>query len=619
MNVKKFLLSSILVVPLLLTGCQTKKADFDIEFDMIVPTAYVNEEYDFSDVLIVEKGVEYNLEVYYYDYYQKVEKSLQVVDTYCFTPLELFDVTVVVNAEKDGTKLSRSKTVPVAQKIDPIDELLASDGFSGWGDPGIIKEAVVDEQYFKDENSHSALSVHFQGSNPYTWGTTFLSLNNFRLLPYWSDQNWENAVVHFWVYNPTDYQLEFQMRVFDKLTGLVNVDWGQALNVPQYAAPNEWSEISFSLKHLGVNHTLYQNEEGTRDDSIIVKVKYGGTPDDGLSIYSYQFFVDAVDVVPYSAERFPDLDTTCYATAEGIEYGWENMLLDEGWSRANILFDREVLNSTPEQTSLSSMYLTFNGVTLKDGDEANGYSVILNPQAEFGDDDVPSFRHGTLDFDVIFSDDITDKRIQLVGVQMDWHIFVRLMVTPVDGTNNWMHVSFDFGEHSDFYNITKGIRLGICFPGITNANKATAAIHIDNIVFKQNGGIPEDDIPVIRGLSFSTGFTMDLPTPMALTETMVFDIKFTSASDTKVVFMLGDGWLNYYGNYGIKADGTLDDSYSGISVQTLDDGYYRVSINLSQLDIGQDTAGISKIDLFYMSGAWSTAEGYIDFINPSLY
>ena len=247
----KYLLSSILVLPLLLTGCQNAKAEFDIEFDDIIPTAYVGEEYDFSDVLIVEKDVEYKLEVYYFDYYEKVEKSLAVVNDFCFTPKELFDVTVVVNAKKGSSSQIRSRNVPVAQKTDPIDELLASDGYSGWGDPGIIKEAVVDDQYLKGENSHSALSVHFQGSNPYTWGTTFLSLNNFRLLPYWSDPTWENAVVHFWVYNPTDYQLEFQMRVCDNLTGLVNVDWGQALNVPQFAAPNAWSEVNFSLKHLG--------------------------------------------------------------------------------------------------------------------------------------------------------------------------------------------------------------------------------------------------------------------------------------------------------------------------------------------------------------------------------
>ena len=617
MKNKRLLLSSVLVLPLLLGGCQKSNADFDIEFDIIVPTAYVNEEYDFSEVLIIEKGVQYNLEVYYYDYYANVEKSIEVVDTYCFTPVELFDLTVVVNAKKGSAKQTRSKTVPVAQKVDPVDELLASDGFSGWGDPGIIKEAILDEQYFKGENSHSALSVHFQGSNPYPWGTTFLSLNNFRLLPYWTDQTWENAVLRFWVFNPTEYELQFQMRVCDQLTGLVDVDWGQALNVPQFAAPNEWTEVIFSLKHLGVTHTLYQNEEGTRDDSIIVKVKYGGTPDDGLNVYSYQFFVDDVDIVPYSEERFPDLDTKCFATAETLQYGWENMFRDDGWSRANVLFDRDLMNSTAEHESLSSMYLTFNGVTLGEGDGANGYSVILNPEAEFGVDDLPSFRHGTLDFDIQFSSNIADKTVRLIAVQMDWHIFARFIVTPVAGANGWMHATIDFGEHTDCYNITRGIRLGFGFPGVTESNKATAEIHIDNIEFKQNGGIPEGDIPVIRGLAFTPGFAIDF-NAVQLTDTMVLDFKFTSGSDTKIAFMLGDGWEKYYGYYGIGYNGTLDDAYNGLSIRTLDDGYYRVTIVLSQLNIGQDTSGMSKISLFYMHNGYSTASGYVDFINPTI-
>lgn len=619
MKNKKLLLSSILVLPLLLTGCKNESSGaVEIEFDEIIPTAYIGEEYDFSEVLIVEKDVEYKLEVYYFDYYEKVEKSLEVVNQYCFTPKELFDVTVVVNAKKGSSTQVRSRAVPVAQKIDPIDELLATDGFSGWGDPGIQKEAVVDDQYFKGENSHSALSVHFQGSNPYTWGTTFLSLNNFRLLPYWEDQTWENAVVHFWVYNPSDYPLEFQMRVYDKLTDLVNVDWGQALNVPQFAAPNDWTEINFSLKHLGVNHTLYQNEEGTRDDSIIVKVKYGNTPEGGMEVYSYQFFVDDINVVPYSEERFPDLDTTCYATAEDLRYGWENMLFDDGWQRANVLYDREFVNSSEERTSLSSLFLTFDGVRLKDGDEANGYCVILNPQAEFGDDDLPSFRHGTLDFDIHFSSDITDKRIQIAGVQIEWHIFGRVITNPVAGTGDWMHVSFDFGEHSGFYNITQGIRLCICFPGIDTSNKDTAVVHLDNITFKQNGGIPEDEIEVIRGVAFAPGYSVDF-SAVALTETMVIDIKFTSGSDTLINFIVGDGWENYYGYYALHADGRLDGEYSGISVRALDDGYYRMSLVLSELNTGQATSGITKINLFYLHGSYTTATGYIDFINPVLY
>ena len=635
MKTKKLLLNSLLVLPLLLTGCKNKKnVDFNIEFDDIVATAYVNEEYDFSEVLIIEDGVSYNLEVYYYDYYNKVEKSLDVVDSYFFTPKELFDVTVVVNAQKGNAKQSRSKTVPVAQRIDPVDELLASDGFSGWGDPGIIKEPVIDDQYFKNPNSHSALSVHFQGSNTYPWGTTFLSLNNFRLLPYWSDQNWENAVVHFWVYNPTDFDLEFQMRVFDKLTGLVNVDWGFALNVPQHAAPNSWSEINFSLKHMGVNHTLYQNEEGTRDDSIIVKVKYHDPSIDGKTIYTYQFYVDDVDVTPYSTERFPDLDTTCYATAETLSYGWENMKLDEGWSRANILYDRELKNSTVEHTSLSSMYLTFDDVELKDGEDdpgQNGYCVILSPESEHlegGLPVLPSFRHGTLDFDVKFSDNITDKQIKIVAVQQhpNWKIIARVNVTPAAG--DWMHVTFDFGEHSDFYNITDGIRLGFGFPGVNESNKATANVHIDNIFFAQNGGIPEGDIiPPPHGDQFTAGnnVTLNCDPAVALTDTIIFEIKFTSASDTFINFALLDNtWAHYFGYFQINANGTLEDSYNGISIAPVANGYYRVTIVISELDKvnhgepGHSISDIPQIDVFFIRGEWSNATGYIDFINPDL-
>ena len=620
MKIKNAFFSLLLTIPLLLTGCQGNNSDLNIDFDMIVPTAYVNEEYDFTQVLIVEKDVNYNLEVYYYDYYEKVEKTLEVTNDFYFTPKELFDLTVVVNAKKGSAKKSKVKTIPVSQKLDPIDELLASDGYSGWGDNGIIKESITDEQYFKGENSHSALSVHFQGANPYRWGTTFLSMNNFRLLPYWSDQTWENAVVHFWVYNPTDYQLEFQMRIFDKYTGMVDVDWGEALNVPQFAAPGQWTEINFSLKHMGVDHTLYQNEEGTRDDSIIVKVKYGGTPEGGTTVYQYQFYVDDIDVIPYSAERFPDVDPKCYATAETIEYGWENMIRDGGYCRANVLFDREIVNSTPEHTSRSSMFLTFKGVKLKDGDEANGYSVIFSPQVQFGDDNLPSFRHGTLDFDVKFSDDVVNKQIKLLGVQFDWTNSARVVVTPVAGSNGWMHVSFDFGEHNDFYYITEGIRLGICFPGITESNKETAKIYIDNIVFNQDGGIPEGDIDVIRGYAFAPGYSIDL-SPIALTETMIIDFKFTSGSDTKIYFMVGDNrgsWDYYYGYYAINFDGTLEDNYSGVSIQTLEDGYYRVTIVLSELNIGVGIENIEKINLLFIHTEWTTASGYIDFINPDL-
>lgn len=118
-----------------------------------------------------------------------------------------------------------------------------------------------------------------------------------------------------------------------------------------------------------------------------------------------------------------------------------------------------------------------------------------------------------------------------------------------------------------------------------------------------------------RGTMFSAGsnYSVDLSPAVALTETFVFDVKFTSASDTYLQFILGDGWTNYYGYYRINANGSLGGNYSGISVSPLDDGYYRVSAVLSELTDAHGT--VSQITLFHISGSRTTASGFID-LNP---
>ena len=780
-----------LSLSLTLSGCKKTNDNFEIKFNTIVPTAYVDEEYDFSDVLIIDDAVNYHLDVYYFDYYSKTEKTLTVRKNYYFTPLEAFDLSVVITASKGGTTKTKTKTINVSQRLDPIDELLNGGGFSGWADAGFTKEAVTDSQYLKGENSHSGLAVHFAGSNPYRWGGSFLCMNNFRLLPYWDDQSWENAVIHFWVYNPTDYPLEFQLRIFDELTNKVNVDWDMPLNVSQYAVPNDWSEIMFSLRHMGVDHTLYQNEEGTRNDSVTVKVRWGGTPDGQDELYSYQFYVDDINITPFSEERFPGLDTKCYATAETIENGWENMVYDGGMLTSNPLFDREFVNSTEENESLSSMFLTFKD---RKSDDNNGYAIFFSPQQEFGDDNMPSFRHGTIDFDVHF-DGVDNKELQIIGINLendDWNVVARLNVVPsetenewshvsidlgrhneffnvtncarfgirfmgidddnkenavihldnitfkqnegtnptsaetldygwenmaldsgwmastasydcgfvnsseghqslsslivdfkgkiakdsngfsvilspeeeflsnpellpsfrhgtldfdvhfsndvenkelqvfavqettwsvaryninpVESSNEWMHVSIDFGQHNEFYGINKGIRLGISFLGVDDLNKENAIIHLDNIVFNQNAGTPESEI--VRGESFVAGTNyIGEIVDTALSSTLVIDIKITSGEETYLnLCLLDSSWTNYLGYFEINYDGSLSETYDGVSVVELSDGYYRLTLNLSQ--ITQKTGSPSAISIVFIRGDWTTASGYID-INPN--
>ena len=492
---KKVFSSLLLASTLLLSGCSADKP-LDIEFNYFTPTAYIDEEYDFTEVLTVEEGVQYKLEVYVCDYITMTEKTLEVRNNFYFTPLEMFDLSVVVTATKGGQQVTKTKPVPVSIKGDPIDELLVTGGYSGFADNGISKELVTDEVYLKGENSKTAIYTSFQGVNPYTWGAAIMSLNNFRLLDYWSDKTWDNAVVHFWVFNPNDADLEFQLRIADEYTKLVNTDWGNSLNPkpPRIAKAKEWTEINFSLRRYGVDHTLFENEDGTRRDSLNVKIKYAAAPTSGVESYSYQLYIDDVDIIPFSEERFPGLDTKCYAKAETLADGWENMCLDQGWTSCNVLYDRDVINSTPEHESKSSMLLTFNETT---PNYHNGYAVILCPEEEFkNEEDRPSLRHGLLELDVHFSDNITNTEIMLIAVQNEggeWAYNVKYNCTPEATSNEWMHLSVDFATISDFKPIESCIRLGFGFNGVNNDNKETAVVHIDNIKFDQNGGTPEPE------------------------------------------------------------------------------------------------------------------------------
>lgn len=487
---KKHRVSLLIAAVMVSTGCHNDSTPLSIEFDDIVPTAYVGEQYDFTDVLIVQKGVKYNLEVYYQDYNTMQEFSIPVENTFYFTPTQLFDVSVIVNASKGNQKGRRTKHIQVVQKGDPIDELVVTGAYSGYADQGFRKELVTESMYLKSEDSRSAVLANFQGANPYTWGASILALNNFRLLEHWTDQEWNNSVLKFWVYNPSEANAEFQLRIKDYYTGLVDVDWGSGINAPVIARPGQWTLVAFSLLHYGINHTLFTNEDGTRKDELNVKVKWAGAGD-GSELYSFQLYFDDIDVVSYSEEEFPDIDIHNYTSAETLEYGWENMARDEGWSKSTVLFDREFVKTSQEHKSLSSMMLRFN----EKEPDGNGYSVILNPGEEFlmHDLELPSMRHGLLNMDIHFSNDVSVKEVLIVAVQNEdpWEHIARYTINAVDGSGGWMHVTFDFGEHEEFDAITECLRFGFGFPGIDDSNKEFAVIHLDNIIFDQNSGVPE--------------------------------------------------------------------------------------------------------------------------------
>ena len=99
MKIKNLFSSLIFASVVLLSSC-SKSKPIEIKLDDNVPTAYVGFKYDFTDVLFVEEGVNYSLEVYYQNYVTMEEKSIPVVDTFYFTPVEPYDATVIVFASR---------------------------------------------------------------------------------------------------------------------------------------------------------------------------------------------------------------------------------------------------------------------------------------------------------------------------------------------------------------------------------------------------------------------------------------------------------------------------------------------------------------------------------------
>lgn len=128
---------------------------------------------------------------------------------------------------------------------------------------------------------------------------------------------------------------------------------------------------------------------------------------------------------------------------------------------------------------------------------------------------------------------------------------------------------------------------------------------------------------VIRGEQFKVGadYSKDI-SPVKLDHVLYLDIKFTSASTTRINVFLGDGWDNYFGYYSLDAN-TTSDKFACVEVdKTLEDGYIRFKFDLLALKtsgnakvndtVGRSADNINKINLVYIRGAWSDASGYID-------
>ena len=124
---------------------------------------------------------------------------------------------------------------------------------------------------------------------------------------------------------------------------------------------------------------------------------------------------------------------------------------------------------------------------------------------------------------------------------------------------------------------------------------------------------------VIRGKAFTAGKDTYFTVEAGNWDTLSFEYKTEGAGEV-VAILRGSAWgVKYYGEYRFTESGEKVD-YAGVSTEMLDDGYIRVTFDVSALgrtgcvdNLDSAPADIALIDIFN----WTTVNGYIDNIQVS--
>ena len=127
-----------------------------------------------------------------------------------------------------------------------------------------------------------------------------------------------------------------------------------------------------------------------------------------------------------------------------------------------------------------------------------------------------------------------------------------------------------------------------------------------------------DDVPeiVYRGEEFQAGVNKNIMLNNNKTlESITFEYKLTNDGYFHMALM--KDWGNFYSYYKFDANGAAG-SYAGVTTQVLEDGYILVTIDVAALNMVTG-APEGVVDFLYIRGDWTTANGYIDNVNYTVY
>ena len=424
------------------TACGSQKdtqvsKSLEINTVEVIPSAYLNEVFDLRDVILMEEGVEYSAKVSYVKYafdettsqYTSNEHVLEVKDL-CFTPTEVVKNIVTLTAKRGEDTANKVVMIPTTIRADALDELLHSGGTHALADPGISKSINMDSAYIMGEDSRTSLHVSFSGVDPHQWGNTFIALDSAEVQKHFTDQTWKNSILTFWVYNPNEKAVEFQLRIADPISG-VDVDWSP-MDGPnkQIAQPGQWTQVFFPLRKLGLTKPVTSSQFVSCAVNVKVRYEAYSTTDS----YTYNFYVDGLDVV--DASEYPEIDNTYILSDESLEQGWENMAQDTGWQGVYTEYNYETIQGENSTCSLKAYFNNDKAMT-------NSF-ICLATEMDSRITELPDMTGGK--FSAYFKFENMDTRVSLDIVNKQWTIGNQVFFKLTAVGDGWYYGEVDLED-----------------------------------------------------------------------------------------------------------------------------------------------------------------------------
>ena len=180
--------------------------------------------------------------------------------------------------------------------------------------------------------------------------------------------------------------------------------------------------------------------------------------------------------------------------------------------------------------------------------------------------------------------------------------------------DGYVRVTFDIAALTDLGNTPNGIIDFVYVRG----GWSDAAGYLDAITFTVDDGAGDEggneggDEGEDRGEAFTAGVDLNVMLDNTdVLDKLSIDYKITSGEQFHLALM--EDWSNFYSYYVFTANGPKE-AYTGVTYETLKDGYIRVTFDIAALDkINGNPTG--AIQFLYIRGNWSDASGFIGLAN----